>query len=251
MTNLEEKLQQDHYDKIIDQYDLHYADKYSTVYRNEILYPELFHNIEFRNKRVLEAMSGSGQSTRFLLEQGATVVGLDISAEAIKSFTSRWPQAIAICPSVLYIPLDGGSFDYVVIVGGLHHLQPNVDQALLELYRMLKPRGILCFAEPYVGSIFDWARALWYRSDRIFESNEAPLNLDLLFSSNQSRFRVKRVAFLGGPAYLLVFNSMVFRVPHRLKKLYSPLLLFIDKLFSKVLGKRSGMYTAVQLERVD
>ncbi len=43
------------------------------------------------------------------------------------------------------------------------------------------------------------------------------------------RFEVKRMHYFGNIAYLLMFNSMVFRVPHFLKKYYAPVLMWLEK----------------------
>ena len=41
------------------------------------------------------------------------------------------------------------SFDCVAVVGGLHHIHPNVKAAVREIHRVLKPGGHFCFMEPH------------------------------------------------------------------------------------------------------
>jgi SAM-dependent methyltransferase len=82
---------------------------------------------------VLEALSGSGHATEYLLtKKKALVTGLDISEEAIASFKTRWPGSQAICSSVTTSGLPDESFDCIAVVMGLHHLHPHLPEALRE-----------------------------------------------------------------------------------------------------------------------
>jgi ubiquinone/menaquinone biosynthesis C-methylase UbiE len=50
------------------------------------------------------------------------------------------------------LPFCAAAFDVVFVNSVLHHLV--IDQALAEISRVLRPRGLLCFVEPRPG----WAR---------------------------------------------------------------------------------------------
>jgi hypothetical protein len=60
------------------------------------------------------------------------------------------------------------------------------------------------------------------------------------------RFDFDRPTYTGGPAYLLVYNSMVFRVPRVLKRLYSPLLLLAERPIQRLQGKRTSCMVVCQ-----
>lgn len=242
-------LQKKHYERIHAQYKAHYDDKYSKKYRSRFIYAPLFKDIELSDKTVLEAMCGSGQTTEYLLSKGAHVTGLDISSEMIKSFETRWPQCHTICCSFFDNVIKDSSFDCVVIVGGLHHLQPRVDEAIDEVYRILKPGGYFCFVEPHKGSLPDIIRRLWIKADPLFEKNESAIDLTALQSKNSSRFEFIKTLYGGGISYLLVINSMVLRIPLRLKPLYAPVAMALESIFGFPKGKKLSCFTICQWKK--
>ena len=95
-----ERLQANHYNRIAQDYSVHYGDKYSQAYRNQFINKHLFGGIERRGMKVLEAMCGSGETTAYLLGQGAEVTGLDGSDSEIEKFRTRWPEAKGVCSSI-------------------------------------------------------------------------------------------------------------------------------------------------------
>ena len=244
-----EALQKKHYERIHAQYEAHYDDKYSKKYRSRFIYIPLFNNIKLSGKSVLEAMCGSGQTTEYLLSKGSHITGLDISSEMIKSFESRWPQCQAICRSFFDNGLRDSSFDCVVIIGGLHHLQPRVNDAIDEVYRILMPGGYFCFVEPHKGSLPDTIRRLWMKGDPLFEKNESSIDLDALQSKTSSRFEFIRTLYTGGVAFLLVINSMVLRIPLRLKSLYAPVAMAFESIFGFPKGKKLSCFTICQWKK--
>jgi len=244
-----EKLQKEHYERIHAKYEVHYDDKYSRKYRSRFIYTPLFEDIELSGKSVLEAMCGSGQTTEYLLSKGSKITGLDISSEMIKSFKNRWPQCQAICRSFFDNGIRDSSFDCVVIIGGLHHLQPGVDDAVDEVYRILKPGGYFCFVEPHKGSLPDIFRGLWMKADPLFEKNESAIDPDALQSKNATRFEFIKTLYRGGISYLLVINSMVLRIPLALKPLYAPVAMAFESIFGFSKGKKLSCFMICQWKK--
>jgi SAM-dependent methyltransferase len=244
-----EQLQKLHYDRIAQEYEAHYDDSSSQRYRDKFFHRIMFDRINLSGLKVLEAMCGSGQITKFLLSEGARVTGLDISNEAICSFSKRWPQCNAICASLLDSGLESGSFDVVSIVGGLHHLPPYVENAIGEIHRILRPGGYLCFAEPHKGSLPDLIRQLWYKHDSLFASNEEAIDLTELKHAFASKFSFIRERYLGNVAYLLVLNSMVFRIPLRWKPIYSPALIQLETLINLLQSKMTSCLVVCQWQK--
>jgi SAM-dependent methyltransferase len=241
-----ETRQADHYNHLAGQYEAHYSDTSSQRYRSRFINGPMLEGIDLSERHVLEAMCGSGQTTGYLVERGARVTGLDISTELISSFEKRWPRCEAVCASVLKTPFGSGSLDCVVIVGGLHHLHPRVAEAVDEIHRILKPGGYFCFMEPHAGSLPDTLRKLWYRCDPLFEENEAAVDLASLERRNATRFTFVRTRYLGSFAYLLVLNSLVFRLPLWLKRLYAPTLMAFESALSPLLGRRMACFVVAQ-----
>lgn len=225
-----ERRQKVQYDSIIEAYESHYSDVSSRLYREEFINAPLTAGLDLRGKKVLEAMCGGGPTTPHLLSRGARVTGLDISPKCVELFRRAHPGCEALCGSITQTGLPDASFDGVVVVGGLHHLHPRLDDAMNELHRILKPGGHLCFAEASSDSLLNVVRGLWYKVDPLFEKNERPICLATLSAKNAGRFDFISSSYRGNIAYLLVFNSMVFRIPARLKPWYSPFLLSLERL---------------------
>jgi SAM-dependent methyltransferase len=234
----EERKQKAHYDRIADCYEVHSADKSSEKYRTKFIMEAMTANIDLAGAEVLDAMCGSGYTVKHLLAKGARVTGLDISAEVIDKFRAKWPQCEAIQASILDPQLADETFDCVLVVGGLHHLQPYVGPAIDQIHRVLKQGGYLCFVEPHVGSVPDMVRRLWYKVDHMFEKNEQAIDVDVMMSENAHRFDFIKTKYCGNVAYLLVYNSLIFRVPLWLKHFYAPPLLVLESWLDRLIGKR-------------
>lgn len=241
-----EQRQADHYDAIAAAYEEHYSDEWSQRYRQAFINERMTRGIVLDGARVLDAMCGSGQLATYLEARGARVTGLDVSPEVIERFRAEHPRCEGVARSILDSGFADGQFDAVMLVGGLHHVHPETDGAVEEIHRILRPGGHLCFAEPHAGSVADLARRLWYRLDPLFEDNEAAIDLEHLMHSHGEQFHFDRSTHAGGPAYLLVYNSMAFRVPPALKRLYSPLLLVLERSIQRLLGRRTSCMVVCQ-----
>jgi SAM-dependent methyltransferase len=244
-----EQQQLRHYNNIAADYEAHYSDEWSIEYRRRFIYEPMFAGLNLNGLNVLDAMCGSGQTTEYLLAHGANVTGLDISNEVIEQFHTRWTNTYAVNRSLLDSGLPDNSFDCVVVVGGLHHIHPNVKRAVTELHRVLKPGGHLCFMEPHSGSLPDLVRRVWYRCDRFFSDNEASIDIARLQRDFHSHFELKRVQHLGNVAFLLVLNSLIFRLPPRVKKLLAPSLLKLEPLINKLQTKLTSCFVVAQWQR--
>src|SRR2546425_9576956 len=114
-----ELAQRVHYDRIAVEYEAHYGDACSLEYRRRFIYEPMFEGLTLSGSKVLDAMCGSGQTTGYLVSQGARVTGLDLSNEVIEGFRTRRGTCEAVRRSILDTGLPDDSFDCVAIVGGL------------------------------------------------------------------------------------------------------------------------------------
>jgi SAM-dependent methyltransferase len=244
-----ERQQQEHYDNIAADYEAHYSDEWSARYRRRFIYDPMFKGLELSGMNVLDAMCGSGQTTEHLLERGANVTGLDLSNEVIDKFRARWTDAKAIQRSLLDSGLPDSYFDCVVVVGGLHHIHPNVKRAMNEIHRVLKPGGYFCFMEPHCGSFPDLIRRVWYKFDRFFSDNEAAIDIERLNSDFGSSFKLTKANYLGNVAFLLVLNSLIFRIPCGAKRFYSPLMLRLESIINKLQTKLTSCFVVTQWQK--
>ena len=241
-----EARQQAHYDRIGDAYETHYSDEWSNLYRRRFFYEPLIAGVELPGRKVLDAMCGSGQTAEYLQSRGALVYGLDISAQVIEQFRAKLPSAVGVQGSILNSEFDDESFDADFVTGGLHHVHPNVPEAVTEIHRILKPGGWLCFNEPHSTSLANGMRRFWYRHDHLFEENEAAVDIEDLMRRNAERFDFVTTRYAGGPAYLLVFNSMVFRVPLAWKARYTRPLLWLERSLEPIQDQRTSLFVMVQ-----
>lgn len=245
-----EILQQNHYAQIAAEYEAHYSDRFSLEYRRRFIYEPMFEGINLKGMNVLDAMCGSGQTTEYLLSGGAQVTGLDISDVVVASFKARWSESRAVCRSLLDSGLPNESFDCIAVVGGLHHIQPNVIAAVREVYRMLKPGGYFSFMEPHSGSFADLVRRFWYKHDRFFSDNEAAIDVAELNREFASKFSFNRIKYMGNVAFLLVLNSLIFRIPVSAKGFYSPILIPLESFINKLQGKATSCFVVGQWQKI-
>jgi len=245
-----ETAQREHYNRIAADYEAQYGDADGLAYRERFLYGPLFADLDLEGHDVLEALSGSGHATGYLLKhKKALVTGLDISDEAIASFRSRWPDCQAICAPITSSGLPSESFDCVVVVMGLHHLHPHLDEAVREMHRLLRKGGVFCFTEPHRESGFNRLRSIWYRHDSLFAENEESLDVGALKTEFADLFNFKAEKHVGSVGYLLVLNSMIFRVPLWLKRLYSPAVVLVERMLSVFHSRSFSLAVVCQWEK--
>ena len=114
-------------------------------------YDILLELTELRGRRVADVGCGRGELVRFLRAQGAEPVGVECGEGQLEAARTADPDH---ADSYLYgvgqdLPLPDGSMDMVTFSFSLHHVPvPQMDQALAETYRVLKPGGQAFFMEP-------------------------------------------------------------------------------------------------------
>jgi SAM-dependent methyltransferase len=107
-----------------------------------------------QGKRVLDAGCGPGVYSEWLLDQGAEVVGIDVSPRMVEQARRRLGGRAAIHQADLAAPLgffDANSFDVIVSALVLDHVE-DWDQVFCEFFRWLRAPGHVVFS---VGHPFD------------------------------------------------------------------------------------------------
>jgi SAM-dependent methyltransferase len=99
-----------------------------------------------RSTRILEVGAGTGLQTIALIQSFDDVVAIDISAELLEVARRRAPGASYRVMDAHRPDFPDGSFDAIVGVSILHHL--DWDYALSNYLRLLRPGGLLRFSEP-------------------------------------------------------------------------------------------------------
>jgi SAM-dependent methyltransferase len=208
--------QQAHYEAIHDLYADHYYDAESTRYRKQFLYDILFEGLEAGCKRVGDLCCGDGFNTLQLKQYFPSVMaeGFDISPTAVASYNKITGFDGHVAD--LSAPVSSefrGKFDILMCVGGVHHCVLNLDMLIQNISSMLRPGGKFVCMEPYASPLMDPIRKLWYRLDPYFDASSeralVPVELE------QHGLSLSRLHYGGGPAFYLVNNSMIFRIPKR------------------------------------
>jgi len=102
-------------------------------------------------QRALEVGCGTGIFLEAAATTGADIVALDLSADLLAQARARVAAAGKVRLSLgnaEQMPFREGSFDAVYGSSILHHL--NIDAALAEVHRVLRPGGRIVFAEPNI-----------------------------------------------------------------------------------------------------
>ena len=116
---------------------------------------------------ILEIGCGTGDALKYISEKtGANCLGIDLSKtfidhanEKYKNKNLSFEVADFNNPDSFKGQMEYNKFDYVTGNGILHHLYYNLDNSLLNLYKLLKQKGKIIFIEPniynpYVALIF-------------------------------------------------------------------------------------------------
>lgn len=108
------------------------------------LFPQTFFDkfIELSRKKIIDVGSGPGRDGLILQNAGKDIVCLDASEEMVKLSSSRGLHSIL--GDFNNLPFAPESFDGVWSYTTLLHVpKKSIDIALKEIYRVLKPEGIL------------------------------------------------------------------------------------------------------------
>lgn len=239
-TPVVENPQREHYVELHDEYSAHYYDDTSIAYRKEFIYDPLFADVNLNGLEVAELASGGGANSRELLKYfpDAKVTGFDISPSACEEFERIVGRpAIEVDLTKPYAEMDG-HFDAALIIGGLHHCVADLDTTLSNVARMLKPGGVLLMCEPNDGFVLERIRGLWYGQDKYFDADsEHALDHAELLKSVSGEFSLNSLSYIGGPAYFLILNSLILRVPLTWKPKLAPVLTRIERLYHHLPGK--------------
>ncbi|MEI7850501.1 MAG: class I SAM-dependent methyltransferase [Kiritimatiellales bacterium] len=98
--------------------------------------------------RVLEIGCGTGMFTEMFSRSGCSIIAVDLSAELLEKAALRnLPKdRVQFVKKPFESCLLDGPFDAVIGSSVLHHLE--VEASLLKIYELLKPGGVMSFAEP-------------------------------------------------------------------------------------------------------
>jgi ubiquinone/menaquinone biosynthesis C-methylase UbiE len=138
-------------DKQAFEYHFSNAKFYSITHESESYQQEWLKRHCGKGTSVIDFACGSGENGIFAATCGATVTGIDISPEGVENANANAREA-GVADHCRFLVMDGenltfpdNSFEYGVEYGALHHV--DLDRALSELARVLKPQGKMICVE--------------------------------------------------------------------------------------------------------
>lgn len=148
---------QSFYDSIADDFDS-IMNMYDTERRIEVIFDDFFGAVNLKNKSFLDAGCGTGLFTKKAIEREAVVTSVDIAPRLVELTKNKNPNTNAVEASILQLPFDDDTFDYVISSDVIEHT-PDPYAATKELIRVLKPGGRICITVPN--------RTFWFFSLKI------------------------------------------------------------------------------------
>ncbi len=113
-------------------------------------------------KRILDVGCGTGALLRLLSVRGARVVGVEPNDKVLALARRAAPEGAFHPAGAEALPFVDRSFDGAVFLNSLHHVpEPDMDRALREAARVVKPAGPIVVIEPLAeGPFFSALRSV-------------------------------------------------------------------------------------------
>ncbi len=182
-------------------------DYYDSGVRNNLL-QKYWHNhkwdnlsrfLENRRAKLLDIGCADGTTTSQIsrLFPKLQITGVDKYAKAIQYASKTKPHIKFINADAHKLPFKNNSFDFVVAIETLEHLH-EPDQALSEIYRVLKKKGYLIVVQDTDSLLF---RTIWWFWTKWKGSvwNHSHINClnpkELLKKVRDSGFKVKKLGY--------------------------------------------------------
>jgi SAM-dependent methyltransferase len=227
------------FEAIHDRYTDAITDAYSEAYKDEFMHAVLLEELGSA-RSLIEIASGVGQASAWLRAQRPSleIAGCDISEAAAKDFTARHGRPCWVWDMTKPIEPEQ-TFDIVLVMGGIHHLVADLPTAFRNIHRLLNPGGRLLMSEPNADFILEPVRQLWYRTDRknFDAENEHALAHGKLLGAHGEGFRLRRLNYVGGPAYFLLLQNWVLRIPKQAKRHIAGPLMAFERMYHRLPGK--------------
>ena len=133
---------------------------------------------DFARKRLLEVGCGLGTDLLEFAKGGALVTGVDLTPQSIELVKKRFGMeglpVDARVSDAEHLPFEDDTFDVVYSFGVLHHT-PNTQQAIDEVYRVLKPGGKIVIMLYHKNSLHVWLGVPLYSFWKIVKSKGSAL----------------------------------------------------------------------------
>lgn len=128
--------------------------KYDVNKRIDVVFNEML-NEDIKGRKFLDAGCGTGLFSKVACDRGADVYSMDLGENLLNEVKKKC-NSNRVVGSILEIPFPDNTFDIVMSSEVIEHV-PDPKKAIAELYRVLKPGGIMVLTTP---NKF-WYFAIW------------------------------------------------------------------------------------------
>lgn len=242
--------QQQHYEAVHEAYRAHYFDASAMAYRRRFIFAPLLKGLDLNGCCVADLACGSGFNSTLLREFFPSVQteGFDITEKACADYRQEVSAPAYQCD--LTRPFTPPrQYDAALVVGGLHHCVLDLRQTLENVAALVRPGGWFLLVEPNARYLLQAVRDLWYRKDGYFDAaSERALTHDEL-TALAPQFQPDLVQYYGGPAYFLILNSLIMRLPLAAKSWLQTPLFAAESLYNCLPGQRPFPVFAARWQR--
>jgi len=124
-----------------------------------------------QHRKIIELGCGAAALARKLLARfpGCEIAGLEVDErQHAKNLLNPLQDLQFIQASAQSIPLPSGAFDLALMLKSLHHVPlQQLDQALSEVHRVLKPGGLLYVSEPVFAGALNEVMRLFHDEELV------------------------------------------------------------------------------------
>jgi SAM-dependent methyltransferase len=113
----------------------------------KVLSEKLLNLAPFYGENYLDIGCGNGAFTLLLSEGFTRAVGIDVEFSRLRAFRSKSRNAFVLQMSAEQMGFPGETFDMITAIEVIEHI-PNLANALVEVKRLLKPKGAFCITCP-------------------------------------------------------------------------------------------------------
>ncbi len=118
---------------------------YDLNKRIKVVFDELLTE-NIKGKELLDAGCGTGWFSKKAVERGASVTSMDLGQNLLNEVSKKC-ESKKVIGSIMDMPFEDETFDFAVCSEVIEHV-PDPKIAMMELYRVLKPGGVLILTTP-------------------------------------------------------------------------------------------------------
>jgi len=142
-------------------------------------------------ERILEAGCGPGTVTLALRARGYLAEGVEWAPDLVGRVRALWPEAPVRVGDVTALDVPDATYGACLSLGVCEHREAGPEPFILELRRVLRPRGTLVVSVPY----FHWLRRAVFASTAVPNDTMAEPFYQFAFTAREFRAIIEDLGF--------------------------------------------------------